>query len=50
VMGEARFNRSHDEYMGIARNLHPLKKLTSMINERSQELHRLYGPLPELCR
>jgi hypothetical protein len=54
VMGEARINRTYDEYMAIAARLPPLKVLTFQINRLLQELHKCDGcdgvRLPELCR
>jgi hypothetical protein len=54
VMGESRINRTYDEYMAIAKRLHPLKVLTSHVNRFLNEMHKCNGCcgvlLPQLCR
>jgi hypothetical protein len=54
VMGENRFNRSYEEYVGIAARLPPLKVLKSKLDELLQHLHRCSGCngvlLAEICR
>jgi hypothetical protein len=39
LMGESRYNRTHEEYMAIAAQLPPLKRLHGLINDRLAEMN-----------
>jgi hypothetical protein len=48
-LGESRFNRSAEEYLGISRRLPTLKRLHGMVNDRLQETAKSGAAPYEIC-
>ena len=49
LLGESRYNRTHEEYMAIAARLPPLKKLHGIINDRLAEISKSGIPQDKIC-